>query len=113
MQMARLGADHLLDVGQERDHVVARGRFDRRDPLGIDDRFDAALGRGADRRGGRLRHLAMPGHCLERCELDLEPEPQPVLRRPDRGHRRAGVAREHRMPGVGSGHLVAANPAPR
>ena len=46
--------------------------------------------------GRRRRHPAEPGHRLERVELDLEPEPEPVLGRPDGRHLRARVASEHR-----------------
>ena len=84
MQIARLGADHLLDVGQERDHVVARDRLDLLDPRGIDDRRAAvARPRPGTAAAAACRHLAELGHRLERAELDLEPEPEPVLRRPD------------------------------
>ena len=98
MQIARLGADHLLDVGEERDHVVAGFGLDRLDPLRIDQRRGVALGRGAHLQRGLARHLADLRHRLERAQLDLEPQAQAMVRRPDRGHLGAGVARDHRGP---------------
>ena len=96
VQIARLGADHLLDVSEERDHVVAGFGLDRLDPLRIDQR--RARGARPRRAPSRdlARHLADLRHRLQRAQLDLEPQAQAMLRRPDRGHLGAGVARNHR-----------------
>ena len=51
--------------------------------------------------GGGLRHDADLGHGVERMRLDLEPDAEAGLRRPDRRHFGSGVARDHR-------HLVKA-----
>ena len=86
---ARLGADMLGEVGQKRDHVVAGFALDLVDALGLEaaalpDGARGALGDDAER---RLRIAGM--------RLDLEPDPVPVLRRPDPGHLGPAVARDH------------------
>jgi len=75
--------------------AVTHALLDRLDPGGIDDRFDLRLGRPADRARCRLRHLAERRHRGQRLELDLEPQPEPVLRGPDGRHRGTGIASEH------------------
>ena len=116
VQVARLGADHLLEVGQERDHVVARGGLDRLDPRGIDDRLDPRARPRCARPPPRpLRHLAEPGHRL------AAPRARPRARAaagspaPRWPPSRAGVASDHRRAclAAGSAHLVAAPPGPR
>ena len=46
-------------------------------------------------RGGLLGDGADRGHALGGQRLDLEPDAEAVLRRPDGGHLRSGVARNH------------------
>src|SRR5439155_23716752 len=50
---------------------------------------------GADRLRGLRRHDADLGPAVDRGELDLEPALEPALVRPDPGHGRAGVTRDH------------------
>ncbi len=95
MQVTGIRADDVLDVGQKGDHVVPRGRLDLLHPRGIDDRVDPTLDFAPDGAGGRHGHLGQLGHRVKDAKFDLEPEPQPVLRRPDRGHFGATVASEH------------------
>jgi hypothetical protein len=89
MNETRLGADMLGEVGQERDHIVVGLALDCVDPFDLEgaalpDRARRALGDDAERR------LGVAGICL-----DLEPDPEPVLRRPDSRHLRAAVAPDH------------------
>ena len=76
VQPARLGAGQLLDVGQERDHVVAGGLLDLVDPRGIDDRLDPA-------RASALTARPRP-------PAPAEPRPSPRARRA-RPRARAGA----------------------
>ena len=107
MQIARLGTDHLLDVREERDHVVSGLCLDRRDPLRVDQRRAVSLGGGAHFRRDLARHLADRRHRLQSAELDLEPQAQAMFRRPDRGHFGAGVTRNHRRPQILGRHVIA------
>ncbi len=86
---ARLGADMLGEVGQERDHVVVGLALDLVDPLDLEG---AALPDGARRALGDdpERGLGVAG-----VRLDLEPDPEAVLRLPDPAHLRAAVAWDH------------------
>jgi hypothetical protein len=94
VEPARRLAGELLDVGQERDHVVARGRLDLEDPPGI----ELAGGRGADLVRGPLGHAADPLHGPARGELDAEPQLEAMLVVPQRGELGSTVARDHREP---------------
>ena len=73
MQITRLGADHLLHVSEERDHVVAGFSFDRLDPRRIDQRRALAFGRGTHLERGLAWHLADLRHRLQHAQLDFEP----------------------------------------
>jgi hypothetical protein len=81
----------LLGHGvDERRHVVVRLRLDRGDPLGAgSDRMLGDLVDGVPWHGTEL------GPAFERRELHLEPACELRLVRPDPGHGRAGVARDH------------------
>ncbi len=98
MHEAAVRADRLGEPGQEGDDVVAGFPLDRVDALdvgGIDARRASAppfsrMVRAADLPGWRRR-----GHRLGGQRLDLEPDAEAVLRRPDGGHFRAGVTGNH------------------
>ena len=97
MQEAAFRPDRLAEPGQEGDHVVAGLVLDRVDPFEVGGREAGESGAAAvaDDRGRTLGDAAEPGHRLGGEGLDLEPDAEPVLGRPDRGHLRAGVARDH------------------
>ena len=83
------GADMLGDVGQEGDDVVLGLALDRVDPVDL----ERAL--RPDRGGGFLRHDAQLGERVGGMRLDLEPDAEARLGRPDRGHLGAGIAGDH------------------
>ena len=93
MDEARFGADEFGEVGQERDHVVPGHLLDLVDPRHVEpglvalfpDRFRRRLGDHADFR-----------HRLGGIGLDLEPDAEARLGRPDGGHLGAGIAGDHR-----------------
>src|SRR5207248_5903004 len=89
MHEARLGADMLGEVGQKGDHVMAGLALDLVDALGLEA---AALPDGAS---GALGDDSQRRLVIASMRLDLEPDPVPVLRRPDPGHFGAAVARDH------------------
>ena len=107
VQIARIGPDHLFDVREERDHVVPGLCLDLRDPLRVDQRHPVSLGGGAHLRRDVARDLADRRHRLQGAELDLEPQAQAMLRRPDRGHLGAGITRNHRHPQLSGRHVIA------
>ena len=90
MEPPPLGAERLGDRVDEGGGVVMEGRLELGDALGARrhgvcaDRARAVGGHGADR-----------GPGVGRGELDLEPARQLALVRPDAGHCRTGVARNH------------------
>ena len=87
---ARGSSDELLDVGEERDHVVLHRPLDRVDARGVDRHALLANGRrGAD------RHERRRFHRVTRRELDLEPDRVARARRPELDHVRRAVARNH------------------
>ncbi len=90
---ARLGADDFGEVGQEGDDVVLGLALDLVDPRHVEG---GVLRLGPDRLGGFLRDHAEFRQRIRRMRLDLEPDLEAGLRLPDRGHFRAGVARNHR-----------------
>src|SRR6202022_3600910 len=89
MDEAGLGADMLGEVGQKRDHVVMRHVLYLVDALDLEG---AALSDGA---GRTLGDHAECGLSIAGMGLDLEPDPIPVFRRPDAGHLRTTIARDH------------------
>jgi hypothetical protein len=84
-------AGELLDVGEERDDIVAGGRLDLEDARRIELAGRAGLHavRGARRdRPGAL-------HRATRGELDREPQLEAILVVPQRGELGSTVARDH------------------
>ncbi len=79
----------LGEVGQKGDHVVVGLALDLVDALDLEG---AALPHRARRtlRDDAERRLRVAG-----MGLDLEPDAEPVFRRPDPGHLGAAVARDH------------------
>ena len=92
---ARLRADMVGEIGEEGDDVVAGLALDRIDLLGIDQRGMVGADRTLKRRRRCRRRLAERDLGIERMALDLEPDGEPGLRRPDRGHLRARITRDH------------------
>ena len=89
MDKARLGADMLGEVRQEGDHIVAHLTLDLVDALDLES---AALPHCARRTLGDDAERRL---SITSVRFDLEPDPVPVLRRPDPGHFRTAVARDH------------------
>ncbi len=91
MQEPRFRPDVLCDVGQKRDDVVSYLALDLVDPI----HFEApAL---PHRARGLLGDRAELGHRIRCMRLDLEPDLEPGLRRPDPGHFGSRVAGYHRQ----------------
>ena len=92
MHVARLGADDLGQMGEERDDVVldlALDRVDARDvELGV-------LALVPDFLGGFLGHQTELGHGVGGVRLDLEPDAEARFRLPDFCRLGAAVARDH------------------
>ena len=107
MHEARLGADDLAEMGEERDHVVLGDALDLVDPRNVELGV-LALVPDFLRRG--LRHDAELGHGVGRVRLDLEPDAEPRLRRPDRNHFGTGITRDHRGLGRGGSSPSVSNP---
>ncbi len=87
----RLGPDDFGQMGEEGDDVVLGLALDLVDAVDIELR---RLALGPDLLRRRLRDHAELGHGVGGMGLDLEPDAKPRLRRPDRRHLRAGVARD-------------------
>ena len=85
---ARLGPHMVREIGEEGDHVVAGLALDRIDLRGIDQRGMVRADRSAECRRRRLRRLAARDLGIERMALDLQPDGEAGLRRPDCGHLR-------------------------
>ena len=92
MDEARLGADDLGEMGQEGDDVVLHLPFDGVDALDVEAGLGALL---PDRLGRLLRDDAELGQGRRGMGLDLEPDPELGLGRPDRHHLGAAVAGDH------------------
>ena len=88
VDVARGRADVFGDVGQERDDVVVGGLLD------FVDARDLEFGAAFD--GGEV--FARDPAGFARQDLDLEPDAELVLVRPDLAHRLAAVASNHREP---------------
>ena len=93
MHEARLGADDLGEVGEEGDDVVLGLALDLVDAADVEG---GVLGLRPDRLGGLFGDDAELGQRVRRMRLDFEPDLEPGLRLPDRGHFRTGVAGDHR-----------------
>ena len=59
------------------------------------NRRDLRIPSLADGARGVLRNIPHAGHAFSRQGFDLEPDPIAIFRRPDAGHFRAGVTRDH------------------
>ena len=92
---ARLRADDLGEMRQERDHVVLGLALDRVDARDVEGRVARLL---PDREGGLLGDDPKLGHRVRRMRLDLEPDAEAGLRLPDRRHLGPGIARDHSLP---------------
>ncbi len=91
---------HLFShPGEEGDHVVLGHRFDRVDRGDVDRR----VGRPPvpQRLGRALRHHAEFGQRLGGVRLDLEPDAEARLGRPDGGHFGARITGNHCKPFAG------------
>ena len=100
MHEARLGPDELAEPGQEGDDVVLGHPLDGVDLLDIArgiglERRHRLLAALPDRLGGVLGDDAQLGHGVAGVGLDLEPDAEAVLGRPDGRHLRPGIARNH------------------
>ena len=89
---ARLRADDLGKVRQEGDDVVLDLALDGVDARHVETGVAALL---PDLGRGFLGSQAELGHGVERMRLDLEPDAELRFGRPDVGHLRAAVARNH------------------
>ena len=95
MHEAGFRADMLGKAGQKGDDIVLDLALDGVDPLDVEA---ATLAHGL----GRLfRHHAQLGHGFGGERLDLQPDAEFRLRRPDFGHLRAGIAWDHSFLSVG------------
>ena len=90
---AGLGADDFGQMGQEGDDVVLGLALDLVDPGDVEGGVRALC---PDRLGGFLGDDAEFRQRVRRMRLDLEPDLEAGLGRPDGGHFRAGVAGDHR-----------------
>ena len=88
---ARLGPDDLGEMGEEGDDVVLDLALDLVDAGDVEFRV---LALGPDRLRRLLRDHAELGHGVGGMGLDLEPDAEARLRRPDRRHLGPGVARD-------------------
>ena len=86
---ARLGADDLGEVGEEGDDVVLDLALDLIDARDVEF---GVLALFPDRLRRVLRDDAELGHGVGGMRLDLEPDAELRLRRPDRRHLGAGIA---------------------
>ncbi len=91
MHVAGIGAERLLQVGEERDDVVAGGGLDLVDALGRD------VGARLDAPQRVHRDQAAAGVDLAHRQLHAEPRVVLRLLGPDPRHVRAGVAGNHRV----------------
>ena len=91
---ARLRADDLGEMGQERDDVVLHLALDRVDALHVEGGLGALL---PDHLGRLLRDDAEVGERRRGMGLDLEPDAELGLGRPDGHHLGAAVAGDHRL----------------
>jgi hypothetical protein len=91
VEPARRLARELLDVGEERDDVVARRRLDLEDARRIE--LAGRAGRDAIRSAGG--HAAGALHRATRGQLDREPQLEAILIVPQRGELGSTVARDH------------------
>ena len=87
------GAHELVDVREEGDHVVLNLALDCLDAGDVEDGLGALL---PDPFGGLPRHESELGQRARRMCLNLEPDAEARLGRPDRRDGGAAVAGDHR-----------------
>src|SRR5258708_39026152 len=92
MDIARLRADDLGQMREEGDDVVLDLAFDRVDARDVEGRV---LSFFPDFPCRLFRNEPEFGHGVGGVSLDLEPDAEARLGRPDRGHPRPGIARDH------------------
>ena len=90
MHEARFGADELGEMGQKGDDVVLGHALDLVDARDVELRLAALF---PDRLRRLLRDDADFGQRVAGVRLDLEPDAEPRLGRPDGDHLGAGIAR--------------------
>jgi hypothetical protein len=89
---ARIRADELGQMGEEGDDVMLGDALDLVDALDIEGGAAALL---PDRLRGFLRDHAELGQRVAGMGLDLEPDAEAGLRRPDGDHFRPGITGDH------------------
>jgi len=92
MDEARFIADELGQMREEGDDVVLHLALDFVDALYVEPRLAAAL---PDRLRGLLRNDAEFRQCVAGMRLDLEPDAEFGLGRPDGDHFGPRIARNH------------------
>ena len=92
MDEARVRPDELGEMGQEGDDVVLGDALDLVDALDVEGRRAALFPDGL---GRLLRDDAELGQRVAGMRLDLEPDAEARLGRPDGDHFRARIARDH------------------
>src|SRR5437016_5696913 len=106
MHEAGIRADDLGEMREERDDVVLDLALDRLDALDVEAGVASLVPDGL---GSALGDQAELGHGVGGMRLDLEPDAEAGLGRPDLGHLRPGVARDHRRaPHAASPRAIAA-----
>jgi hypothetical protein len=91
MHEARFRSDDFRNMGEEGNDVVLDLRLDGVDARDIEG---GVLALFPDRLGGFLRDDAEAGHGVGRMRLDLEPNAEARLRRPNRRHLGPGITRD-------------------
>jgi hypothetical protein len=91
----RSGPKLLACPGKEGDDIVPGHRLDGVDRLYVDVAEDIVVIGLPDGRGVLGGDHADPAHRLRREHLDLPPDAEAVLGRPDGGHFCAGIAWDH------------------
>src|SRR5688572_23704473 len=91
MEPTCIRAGELLDVGEECDHVVLYGPFDRVDAVRIE--LDALL---FDLLCGASRDEVRVLHGAAGRELDIEPDREAAFGGPERGEVGRRITRDHR-----------------
>ncbi len=92
MHKTRLGPDNLAKMGEESDDVVLYFPLDRIDARNVEF---GVLAFFPDFLRGFLRNHPEFRHRISGMCLDLEPDAEAGIRRPDRGHFRPGITRDH------------------
>ena len=92
VHVAGFRPDDLRQMGEKRDDIVLDLALDRIDAIDVEGGIPAL---GPDRLRGLLRHHAEFRQRIGCMGLDLEPDAEPRLRVPDRGHLGAGVTGDH------------------